>query len=87
MANAVLTGGFSITVEYLLFLPGNRIWLFTELVPGALPKDKFAVIYSGGNIRVPIDLITAARLHLIHPGDDSGVGDEQWAWLKLIGLT
>lgn len=87
MADLSLTTNIALKTEYILFLPGGKAWAFNELTPDAYPKDKFAVLYAVNAIRIPIDLITAARLRLIKPGDDSGVGDEQWAWLRLIGLT
>lgn len=73
--------------KYALFVP-NGVWLFEELAPGVQPSLKGSSPYYPYNeIVIPVDLITAARLRLIKPGDESGVTDEQWAWLKLLGLT
>lgn len=51
------------------------------------PWGTYVTYVDSDAIIVPLDLITAARIGLIRPGDDSGIGEEQWAWLKLIGLV
>lgn len=79
----------TIEVKYILHIPAG-IWIFDELVEGAFSYAKWppgAYLTSTDQIYVPIDLMTAARLHLIKPGDDSGVGDLQWAWISLFTAT
>lgn len=78
----------TVTVLYVLYLPTD-IRVYDELSENAAYQRH----HYGGfwmdttKIYIPIDLITAARLKLIAPHDDSGIGEEQWAWMKLIGLT
>lgn len=77
----------TIQIEYVLYVPSGT-WIFTDLVSNTVPFTKTVGTYMPvDRIVIPIDLLTAARLRLIHPGDDSGVTDEQWAWIKLLGLT
>lgn len=78
----------TVRAVYVLFLP-DKIVTLDDLQEGA-----YQSVFSYGSfwmdaakLYVPIDLITAARLKIIRPGDSSGLGDEQWAWMKLIGLT
>ena len=78
----------TVSILYVLFLP-TQIRVYESL-----NENTTWDTYSASNfwpdttkIYVPIDLITAARLKLIKPHDESGIGDEQWAWMKLIGLT
>ena len=76
-----------IPYEYVLHVPAGT-WVFNDLYPNAMPHIKTAGTYfPADKICISVDMITAARLRLIKPGDDSGVSDEQWAWLKLLGLT
>lgn len=78
----------TIDVIYHLYLPNNVVWEFDQLMDREPPRSKMRSPWLTGNhMIIPIDMITAARLHLIKPGDDSGIGDEQWAWIRLIGLT
>lgn len=78
----------TLDVVYHLYLPNNVVWEFEQLMDGERPSAKNRSPWLVGNrVVVPVDLITAARLHLIKPGDDSGIGDVQWAWIRLIGLT
>lgn len=77
----------TVSVLYTLYLP-DKLWVMDKLEPYA----PYTVFNHGSfyadttKIYVPVDLITAARLKIIQPGDDSGIGEEQWAWMKLIGL-
>lgn len=85
--NVKIDANSVVEYRYILHVP-NGVWLFQDLQHGAIPSMKASANYYPYNeIVVPVDLITAARLRLIKPGDDSGVTDEQWAWLKLLGLT
>lgn len=88
MANLQVNVTSSLDVEYLLHLPNGQLWVYDRLALSEYPKMKTtgSAWYSSG-IQIPVDLITAARLRLIRPGDDSGLTDEQWAWIRLIGLT
>jgi hypothetical protein len=86
VANATVVT--NIDVAYLLYLPNNVIWEFNSLTVGATPTYRGHTPWQiSGRLEVPVDLITAARLRFIKPGDDSGLSDEQWAWIRLIGLT
>jgi hypothetical protein len=81
-----------IKVKYALFLPGGACWVFNHLDyrgPGSQVRfpNTNSMYWEPDTVYIPIDLITAAQLRLIEPGDDSGLGEEQWAWLKLIGLV
>lgn len=88
MGNAVVNGTVTVGYEYALHLPNGNVWMYSDLTPHAVPYRKLVGIpHNMSQLLIPIDIITAARLHLIKPGDDSGLGDEQWAWLRLIGLT
>lgn len=83
---------FRLPVRWVLFLPKEaRLY---ESLGG--PYDYWDIPYEprsypyctdSGALLIPVDLISAARLKLIKPGDNSGLGEEQWAWLKLIGLV
>ena len=79
----------SINAVYALFLPDGRGWELTGLHPGATRIRNFhgSPTCSPDEIVVPVDLITAARLRIIQPGDDSGIDDHTWAWLKMLSLT
>ena len=79
---------YRLRVIYALFLP-SEVWTFDDLHPASAPvkcsPPQFYI--PSGTLCIPLDLITAARLHFIKPGDDSGLEETQWAWIKLIGLT
>ena len=90
MAKVLTTASTAVTVDviYHLYLPNTVVWEFDQLMDNEQPISKGRSPWLTGNrVVIPIDLITAARLHLIRPGDDSGIGLEQWAWIRLIGLT
>lgn len=90
MANIpiVNSGSSSVSVVYHLHLPKGVVWEFDSLRDRTIPTNKMTPSWQfSGGIVIPVDLITAARLHMIRPGDDSGLSDEQWAWIRLIGLT
>jgi hypothetical protein len=88
VANIPLTNPITVDVDYVLHLPNGNVWVYDQLRPGIGPKLKTqGAAWYGSTIQIPLDLITAARLRLIKPGDDSGLTDEQWAWIRLIGLT
>jgi hypothetical protein len=76
-------------VSYVLYLPHGIRWVFDDLEEGAYPTvfSRGAFFHDAQRIYIPVDLLTAARLGLIKRGDDSGIGEEQWAWMNLIGLT
>lgn len=78
----------TVTALYVLYLP-KKIWVMENLSE-LTSREWFnygSFWMDSTKMYIPIDLITAARLKIITPGDDSGIGDEQWAWMKLIGLT
>lgn len=86
MANPTISVVASLNVKYRLYLPSG-VWEYDDLRAGAYPVNKNAGTWHFDGVIIPVDLITAARLRLIQPGDDSGIGEEQWAWIRLIGLT
>lgn len=74
--------------EYVLYLPAHiRVFDNLEVNAPYRTYNYGSFWMDTATLYVPLDLITAARLKLIKPYDDSGIGEEQWAWMKLIGLT
>ena len=78
----------TVTVVYVLYLP-EVIRVYDQLAERSTCQEyQYGSFWMDSTkMYIPLDLITAARLKLIKPFDDSGIGEEQWAWLKLIGLV